>query len=311
MSDIKISIRAEIDKSAISSIKQQLKTIEEGTKISLKTDDKFVNETKNQFKRVKSDIERDKVKLNINASEFNRDLKTATSQLQDMYGKAKVTNVSMKDMGNGMREVTAQVKDANGQVKNIKHTFDSSTQSINKQVEGIRGVNRGLQESGNLSKAQLDVLSQIQTREKQIAKLKEESRKMNPNSDEYKKVISELEKAEKTTKEFRKSLDSVNDADMQRLRTDLSETERSIKKVVDVEKAHEQAIKENIKWEKEREQALKKSQVSMREIGSDMESAGQGILKLTAPLAAVGIASGKMAMDYESAFAGVNSCPLY
>lgn len=316
MSDIKLSIAAEINKSSIENIRNQLKTLEDNVKIKISMDDNFAKEMEKKFKDSKGTIEKDKIKISGDTEAFNKDLATATKQLQTMYSEAKVSQVAMKDMGDGMKEVTAQVKDANGQVTTIKHNFDSSTQSINKQIEGISGVNKGLQESGNLSKTQLDTQIKIQAQEKKIAKLKDETRKMNPNSDEYKQVVGELEKAEQTTKEFKKSLEKVNDADLQRLKANINNTEASLKRVVDVEKAHEQAIKEDLRRDRERERVLMEEQkirkkiadeskVSLKEIGSDMESAGRGLLRLTAPLLAVGVASGKMAMDFESSFAGV------
>ncbi|WP_036125611.1 hypothetical protein [Lysinibacillus sphaericus] len=57
----------------------------------------------------------------------------------------------------------------------------------------------------------------------------------------------------------------------------------------------------------------------MQDIGGKLKSVGDGMknigksmsMYVTAPIAAMGVGAFKAAVDFESAFAGVNSCPLY
>lgn len=316
MSEIKIEIKAELSGASISSMQNQLKKVSESNTIKPNVDgDSLATGLKKGWDSGKKKVEGDKIKPQVDTASFNKNLGEATSQMQGLYDKSKVTKVSMKDMGDGMYSVTAKIQEADGSMKSVVHTYDSATNSVKKQADAVNGVNNGIQETGKLTERQASNLLKVQAVERDINKLKAESRGLDPKSEKYKEVTTKIEELETKTKEWNKSLDTVSKVDFNNMKTSINETRESMSKNIEIEKAHAEALKENAKIDaqvaRERTKLAKQQSVDWKQVGSDVGSAGREILKLSAPLVAAGGIAIKSAIQYESAFAGVGfSCPL-
>lgn len=92
----------------------------------------------------------------------------------------------------------------------------------------------------------------------------------------------------------------VNEAQTQfnRLTSELSETEQALRR-------------QSSSWHQLSER-LGPIGAQLTMVGDKMTAIGKNMsMKVTAPIVAMGTLAAKAAIDFESAFAGVNSCPLY
>lgn len=222
------------------------------------------------------------------------DVKSAKDQL----GLIKKEYEGMKDLqikttvqDGELTKVVARYKELDGTAKSIQHTMNKKTGMF--EASKIDSTVKSMEKIDGLTNKEIQSRTKLISFEKQLNNLKEKSYKIkDKGSDEYKKAEADIQRLTATTKQYQGSLESVS-------KTKLNDLNGQIK---EVDKNTDQLWKT--------QQRVSKEKFDFNKVGGQMESVGRGMMALSAPILGVGVASVKASVDFESAFAGVISCPL-
>lgn len=300
MSDIKMKIRAEVDPTSISNIKKEIEGLSQNIKpLKIKTESKDLMKITRDMEKVKSTINsmnNTKIKvfdengLRKSGAEFVKVAETAEKsmrQIENQYKKMGETSIQGKNWNTTTKELdqfTVKVKESEGVVKKYKYTLAELENGqkvwINQSIKGSEDQQKNVQ---NLIKSKKDLLNV----EKQLDNLQHKAGSLDKNSTEYKKVTQEVERLRDTQKEYMQDLDKLSKADLNKLKTEV--------KGVDTE------LNKALKQQKE----MKKETIDSKKFAGDMQTVGRNLMALSAPVMAVGAASIKAKIDFESSFAGM------
>ncbi|NYB73852.1 phage tail tape measure protein [Sedimentibacter hydroxybenzoicus DSM 7310] len=218
------------------------------------------------------------------------------------------------------------IKGINAELRNAQSEFKNASTELGvfgKDSEKLKSVQEALAKQVELHAKKVDTYKQS---------MEQTSTKMNENISIRDKLKSSLDNANKAYDEavklYGKESDQAKNAksEVEKLTAEYSKKEKAIetnaKQIQNYEtnmnkanaqmtiaqgelnKINAELDKSNNKWLQASE-VLKEHGDRLQNIGKGMEKAGEGILKATAPLVAVGAASLKAGIDFESAFAGV------
>ncbi|MEK4128548.1 phage tail tape measure protein [Solibacillus sp. FSL W8-0474] len=174
--------------------------------------------------------------------------------------------------------------------------FEKSIASMNRTLQAMGQEVRGLQNKGKDWGASLDGLRQKQDAHSRL--LEGQQTKVRKLADEYEKAKQETGEHSAQTEKLAVQLNKAS-AEMNRTETELSQITAELQK----QEAEMKRAQSN--WNKIGESATAFGD-KMKSVGDKMKDVGKELsMKLTAPIAALGVGMVKSAVDFESAFAGV------
>lgn len=225
----------------------------------------------------------------LDASKYNNSLKGIKKETQLAKSEFKLAESSLKSFGKSTENLSNKQKALTKQIELHNKTIDIYTKSIDKS-------NKKVQEG--------------------VKKRSELEKELKKNTEAYKKVVSEQGKESKEAQELKTKIDS--------LKKEYTENEKAIERNINKSATHQKAIN-NSKVEinklegelKEVNRELEKSTNKMliasknldtfgnkaQSAGSKLNSVGNGVLKVTAPLALGIAAATKQFMEFEKGVA--------
>ncbi|RXM57217.1 phage tail tape measure protein [Clostridium tetani] len=223
-------------------------------------------------------------------------------------------NSSIKGINSEMKKHQSELKLASQGIK-----------SFGKDSEKLKSVQESLSKQVELHSKKVDLYKQAMEKTtskmkdniKERDKLKESLDKANRKYDEtvklYGKESHEAKKAKKEvdnlTEEYKKKEKAVksNARSIQNYETNMNKANAQVVKTkAELEKINNELARSNNKW-LQASDGFKKSSERLKNVGSTISGVGDKILKLTAPLAAGGMAGLKFATDFENSIAKVST----
>ncbi len=221
-------------------------------------------------------------------------------------------NSSIKGINAELRNAGAELKNASAQLgifgrdseklKDVQEALTNKLEAHNKKVEfysdKIKETTQKMNDNiiardklkDSLDKANLaydEAVKNYGKESEQAKKAKEEVEKL---TDEYKNKEKAVETNARQVQSHETALKNAN--------AEMAKTQGELKKIND------ELAKNKNGWLSTSEN-LKKHSENLKKVGGVIEDVGKGILKATAPLVGIGVASLKAGIDFESAFAGV------
>lgn len=228
----------------------------------------------------------------LDDSEHNRKLKDINSQYKLTQSEIKLAGERLNAFGKDTDNLKHKQEALNKQTETLKDKINLYRDSIEKSSARAEENNKKLQAlkdtKQSLQKEYQDAIKLYGEESTQAQKLKEELDKVNSEYVEQKAVVD-------------KNISSVNNHKVK-----LNETEAQLARVQgELKKTSDELDKQNNKWIQAGE--------TLQAAGKKISSFGDGMIKtgktltatVTLPLAALGTASVKSAIDFESAYAGV------
>lgn len=261
----------------------QMKVASEGIKAFGKDSEKL----KSVQESLSKQIEQHSKKVDI----YKQSLEKTTSKMQD--------NVKERDR---LKESLTKTE------SELKKFIDSSSKEVQtyaKNREELTKLNKQYDES---KKKYGENSKEAEKLKEQITKLENEQKKLIDSNEKecktYEKTKGEVEKLENEYKKKEKAVES-NAKQVQSYETNLNKANAQMTKTQgELKKVTEELDKQNNKWVQAGEK-LEKHSKSIKDTGKGITEFGKDVSKLSLPIAAVGIAAGKSAIDFESAFTGV------
>lgn len=298
MSDlIEIKLAAEIGEDSISKIKGQIEQIGQSKDSKLKLD-VDTSTMKSKIKEIEGDIKQvtgakgkklqlfDETALRNSGAEVVKvkdTIKNTMREIENSYksmGETSIQGQSWNAATKELEQFTVKVKEVDGVTKQYKYTLAELEGAQKAFVQtGIRGSEdqaKGMRELLRDKEKLLSIERQLDTAKKQMSK-------MDPQSNEYKKLTAEAERLRNVQREYMNDLKNVDSSKLRQLSTDMKSYQTELNKA----KIAQQEV------------------INPQKLAGDAQRAGRNIMAMAAPILAVGAASVKASVDYESAFAGV------
>ncbi|HBJ2612673.1 TPA: phage tail tape measure protein [Clostridium botulinum] len=223
-------------------------------------------------------------------------------------------NSSLKGVNNELRNAQSQIKLAS-----------SGVQVFGKNSERLKSVQEALSKQVELHSKKVDIYSKaieksktklddnIKVRDKLKSSLDSANKKYEDAVKTYGKESTEAKKAkeevDKLTEEHKKAEKAVesNAKKIQNYDTNLNKAKAQMNKAQgELNKLNKELEQGSNKWVQHGEK-LKASGEKFKTVGGHVSKAGDKIIKLTAPIAAVGVASAKVGMDFEAQMSKVQA----
>lgn len=232
-------------------------------------------------------------KMVLDSTGFNSSLKGVNSSLKNAQSEMKLASQGIKSFGADSEKLKSVQESLSKQVELHAKKVDIYRQSMEKaktkMQDNIRERDR-LKTSLDQANRKYDEAVRLYGRESEQAKKAKE---------DVDRLKQEHEKASKAVETNAKQVQNY-ERNMNNAQTAMVRTQGELRRV------NEELARSNNKWLNASE-SLKKSSERLKDIGGKVNSAGNSILKLTAPLAATGIAALKTGMDFESAMSNVQA----
>lgn len=285
MSDIKIKVGVDLDLDT-GKMQSQLKALEKDLKLKIKVDEKAFSDIRNNLGKAKSQIEKDDIKLKINDAQAMKSL----GNVQNKFKNLKDVEIKTTMKGNDLDKMVVKYKEADGITKSIYYTMNKDTKFL--EQSKVVEFNKGMEKLNGLTKEDIQNKDRLLAAEKKLNGLREKSYKLDKNSSEFKVIEQDIKRLDGTTSKYKENLKGISQVQLKGLSSDLKELD------VQMDKSYK------------KQQRIARESIDFNKVGQGMESAGRGIMAFSAPIVAAGVAGIKASIDFESAFAGVNSCPL-
>lgn len=210
-------------------------------------------------------------------------IKNTMREIENSYKSMGETSIQGQSWNTATKELetfTVKVKEVDGVTKQYKYTLA--------ELEGAQKafVQTGLRGSEDQAKSMRDLLrdkEKLLSIERQLDRAQKQMGKLDPQSDEYKKLTAEAERLRDVQKEYMGDLKNVDSTKLKELSTDMRAYQTELGKAKIIQQ-------EVIKPEK---------------LAGDAQRAGRNLIAMAAPIVAIGGLATKSAMTFESAFAGV------
>lgn len=240
----------------------------------------------NTEKRLRAVFEVDSTGFNDGLKGVNRSLRNAKSEL-------KLASEGIKAFGTDSNRLKSVQESLAKQVELHSKKVDIYKQSIEKTTSKMKDNIRARDELKNsLDKANKKYEEAVKIHGKESTEAKKAKKEVDNLTEEYKKK----EKAVKS-----------NARSIQNYETNMNKANAEVVKTkAELEKINSELDKSNNKWLKASE-GLKKNSEKLKNVGNAVSSVGDKILKLSAPVAAVGIASTKLVTDLNEGMAKIST----
>lgn len=229
----------------------------------------------------------------LDSTGFNSGLKGIDSNLKQNQASLKLASEGVITFGKNSETLKGVQQELSKQIDLQKQKVDLYKESIEKANIKLKD---SVKERDNLRTSLEKEKLKYEEVIKQYGKESEEAKKAKENVD---KLTDEYKKKEKAVESTAKSINNYT-VRMTQAEAQMVKTEGQLKKI------NSELGESNNKWIKASE-SLKVSSEGLKNAGAKISSVGDSILKVTAPLAALGVASTKMSMDYGDALAQVST----
>jgi TP901 family phage tail tape measure protein len=241
-----------------------------------------------------SDLEkRITAKMVLDDTGYNASIKGINSSLKQVQSEFKLASEGLKTFGansdklkSAQDALSKQFDLQSKKVDTYRQAMEKASQKMNENIVGRDKIKASL-ESAN-SKYQ----EAIQLYGKESEQAKNSKKAVDELTQEYKKKEKAIESNAKTIQNYQTNMNKVE--------TEMVKTQGELKKIND------ELDKSNNKWINASNK-IKESSDKLKDFGNKANSVGDGILKLTAPLAAAGIAGSKFSMDFGDGMAKIST----
>lgn len=217
-----------------------------------------------------------------------------------MADEELLVTLGVQDKG-ASKQIQALNKELRFLDKEYKTTAKGS-KDFEKSQEGLKAKLSNLEKKYDIQKAKLEAYNKKLNESKEnINKKKLELEKLKNTEGDNTKAI---EKAEKQLQTYKNQMNSatkeisLTEIEMKNLEKEISNTGQALNNI---------PLEEYKKKIKELDEHHAKVSERFRTIGDNAHKLGDGLLKLSAPVLAIGTASAKMASDFQTAFAKVTT----
>lgn len=229
----------------------------------------------------------------LDSSGYNENLKGLNAEMKKHQAELKLASEGIKAFGKDSEKLKSVQESLNKQLEIHSKKVDLYKQSIEKTTSKMQ---ENIKERDKLKQS----LEQANNKYSEAVKIYgKESTEAKKAKEEVEKLKQEHEKASKTVETNAKQIQNY-ETNLDRAKSQMVKTQGEIKKV------NSELEKSENKWLKSSEN-LKNHSEKIKNVGSSIEKTGDSILKLTAPLAAAGIASFKFSSDFSDGIAKVNT----
>lgn len=231
------------------------------------------------------------IEVDFNSNDFNRNIRNLQSEVNLAETKFKSASSALKNLGHSNEMAAAQqqalskkIEAQNLQLKN----YDSIMQKNNEKIkEGIKQRDKLKESLDSANKSYKDSV-------KLYGKESDEAKKAK---DDVEKLTTQYNKKEKALENVQRNMNKYQQK-MEGLKTSVLEGEVALKNI------NKELDKNNNKWLNSSKK-LNDASEKMHTVGGIASKTGDSILKLTAPLAAAGVASTKLGTDFNEAMSKV------
>ncbi|AJD27694.1 phage tail tape measure protein, TP901 family, core region [Clostridium botulinum CDC_297] len=232
-------------------------------------------------------------KMVLDSTGYNDKLKGLNAEMKKHQAELKFASQGIKSFGKDSEKLKSVQEALSKQVELHSKKVDIYSKAIEKTKTKL---DDNIKVRDKLKKSLDDANKKYEQAVKVYGKESEQAKKAKEEVDRLKQ---EHEKASKAVE--------TNAKQVQNYETNMNKANAEMVKIQgELKKVNGELEKSNNKWLKAGE-SLKKSSEKLKNIGGGMEKAGEGILKIIAPLAAGGIASLKFATNFEDSIAKVST----
>ncbi len=230
-------------------------------------------------------------KFVLDSTGFNSSIKGINAELRNAQSEFKNASTQLGAFGRDSEKLksvqdalTKQVELHAKKVDTYKQSIEKTSVKMNENIS-IRDKLKSSLDNANKSYDEAVKLYGKESEQAQKAKA------------EVDKLTEEYKKKEKTIETNAKQIQNY-ETNMNKANAEMAKTQGELNKIND------ELDESSNKWLQASE-SLKKHGESLKDIGDKAQKVGTGILKATAPIVGLGVASVKAGIDFESAFAGV------
>lgn len=233
-------------------------------------------------------------KMVLDSTGYNDKLKGLNAEMKKHQAELKLASEGIKSFGKDTEKL-----------KSVQESLSKQLELHNKKVDMYKK---------SIEKANTKMQDNIKTRDKLKSSLEKANKKYEEAVKVYGKESTEAKKAkeevDRLSKEHEKASKTVetNAKQVQNYETNLAKAKTAMTKTEsELQKVNGELDKSSNKWIKASE-GLKKSSDKLQNVGGKIEGIGSKLTThVSAPLAAVGIASAKVGMDFEAEMSKVQA----
>ncbi|UYZ35418.1 phage tail tape measure protein [Clostridium beijerinckii] len=234
-----------------------------------------------------------KAKVVLDDTGYNSSIKGINSSLKEVQSEFKLASEGLKTFG-ATSDKLKSAQDA------LSKQFDLQSKKVDTYRQAMEKANSKMQENiterdklkASLESANAKYQESIQLYGKESEQAKNAKEAVDQLTTEYKKKEKAIESNAKQIQNYQ--------TNMNKAETEMVKTQGEIKKIND------ELDKSNNKWINA-SKGLKESSDKLKDFGDKANNVGNGILKLTAPLTAAGIAGAKFSMDFSDGMAKIST----
>ncbi|EDT84672.1 phage tail tape measure protein [Clostridium botulinum] len=232
-------------------------------------------------------------KMVLDSSGFNSSLKGVNSELRNAQSQMKLASSGVQAFGKNSEKLKSVQEALSRQVELHSKKVDIYSKAIEKSKTKL---DDNIKVRDKLKKSLDDANKKYENAVKTYGKESEEAKKAKAEVD---KLTEEHKKAEKAVESNAKKIQNY-DTNLNKAKTQMNKAQGELNKL------NKELEKGSNKW-LQHGQKLKESGEKYKSAGEHISKAGDKMLKLTAPIAAVGIVSSKVGMDFEAQMSKVQA----
>ncbi|WP_010293530.1 phage tail tape measure protein [Clostridium senegalense] len=232
-------------------------------------------------------------KMVLDASGYNNDIKGVNAETKKYQSEIKAASEGIKTFGKDSEKLGS-----------IQQALSKTIENQNKKIEIYKKA---------IEDTNIKMQNNISTRDKLKSSLEQANKKYDEaikiygkESEQARKAKDEIDKLSEEHKKAEKAVEN-NAKQVQKYETDLNKANAEIHKTQgQLNNINKELDESKNKWLVASE-GLKKHSESLKNTGDKINSTGNSILKLTAPLVAVGGASLKVSSDFQASMSNVQA----
>lgn len=232
-------------------------------------------------------------KMVLDSTGYNSSIKGINSEMKKHQSELKLASQGLKSFGKDSEKLKSVQESLSKQVELHSKKVDIYKQSIEKTTSKMKdNIKERDKLKESLDKANRKYGEAVRIYGKESTEAKKAKEEVDRLTQEHKKASKAVETNAKQVQNYETNMNKAN-AQMVR-------TEGELRRI------NEELARNNNKW-LQASDGFKKSSERLKNVGSTISGVGDKILKLTAPLAAGGMAGLKLATDFENSIAKVST----
>lgn len=237
-------------------------------------------------KRITAKMVLDSTGFNSSLQGVNSQLKLSQSELKNASTQVGVFGKNSESLKSVQEALAKQVELHAKKVNLYKESIEKTTTKLNDNIKERDKLKSSLDKAN----AEYDEAIKLYGKESDESKKAKES--VDKLTEEYKKKEKQVESNAKQINNYTTNMNKA-DAELAKMKGELQKTNSELDK-------------SNNKWITASD-TLKNSSEKLKSTGETVGKVGDGLLKVSAPFIAAGVASGKFAMDFKSSMAKVST----